>query len=90
MRVRPVEDAEDGVRDPDHLRDLFFIPVDDDRLGFWRDWSESVVDLPDEHRLFGAEDVFTSKDDPGYQLLASWIAGETAPASCTPTVEVGP
>jgi hypothetical protein len=40
--------------------------------------------------LFGSEDVFTSKDDPGYQLLARWIAGETAPASCTPTVEVGP
>jgi hypothetical protein len=40
--------------------------------------------------LFGSEDVFLTKDDAGYQLLASWIAGETAPASCTPTVEVGP
>jgi hypothetical protein len=40
--------------------------------------------------LFGSEDVFLTKDDPGYQLLARWIAGETAPSSCTPTVEVGP
>ena len=40
--------------------------------------------------LFGAEDVFLTKDDPGYKLLAAWIAGGTAPASCTPTTEVGP
>ena len=40
--------------------------------------------------LFGAEDVFLTKDDAGYQLLASWIAGETAAASCTPTADVGP
>jgi hypothetical protein len=40
--------------------------------------------------LFGSEDVFLTKDDAGYQLLASWIAGETAPSTCAPTVEVGP
>src|SRR5262249_42844710 len=42
--------------------------------------------------LFGRdrEDVFVSKSDPGYQILASWVAGQTAAPSCTPITEVGP
>jgi hypothetical protein len=40
--------------------------------------------------LYGGEDVFAATSDPGYQILASWIAGETAPASCAPIQEVGP
>jgi hypothetical protein len=40
--------------------------------------------------LYGNSDVFVTKDDTGYQLLASWIAGQTAAASCAPTTEVGP
>jgi hypothetical protein len=40
--------------------------------------------------LYGSENVFVTADDPGYQLLASWIAGQAADASCTPTTEVGP
>jgi hypothetical protein len=40
--------------------------------------------------LYGGEDVFMSTSDPGYQILASWIAGQTAPASCAPIAEVGP
>jgi hypothetical protein len=40
--------------------------------------------------LYGAGDVFLTEDDRGYQALASWIAGQTAPAGCQPTTEVGP
>jgi len=40
--------------------------------------------------LYGADDVFMTKDDAGYQLLAKWIAGETAQSNCTPTTMVGP
>lgn len=40
--------------------------------------------------VYATEDVFVSKSDPGYQILASWIAGQTAPASCAPIMEVGP
>lgn len=40
--------------------------------------------------LYAAGDVFASTDDAGYQLLARWIAGDTAAADCTPTSEVGP
>jgi len=40
--------------------------------------------------LYGSEDVFMAVDDPGYQQLANWIAGQTAASSCSPTVEVGP
>jgi len=40
--------------------------------------------------LYGGDDVFLTKDDPGYQLLAGWIAGASAPAGCTPITEVGP
>ena len=40
--------------------------------------------------LFGTEDVFLAKTDPGYQILASWIAGQTDAAGCTPITEVGP
>jgi hypothetical protein len=40
--------------------------------------------------LFGSEDVFVTKQDAGYQILANWIAGQTAPASCAPITEVGP
>jgi hypothetical protein len=42
--------------------------------------------------LFGTdrENVFVAKNDAGYQILASWISGQTAPASCTPITEVGP
>jgi hypothetical protein len=39
--------------------------------------------------LFGREDVFLSKDDVGYQVLANWVAGQTAPTTCTPITEVG-
>jgi hypothetical protein len=40
--------------------------------------------------LYGSENVFVTKSDPGYQILANWIAGQTAAASCTPTSAVGP
>ena len=40
--------------------------------------------------LYTAGDVFMTKDDPGYQMLASWIAGASAAATCQPTTEVGP
>ena len=40
--------------------------------------------------LFGTEDVFMTKDDPGYQALERWIAGETAQSTCAPTTKVGP
>jgi hypothetical protein len=40
--------------------------------------------------LYGAEDVFMTKDDAGYQLLEKWIAGETAQSTCAPTTMVGP
>ena len=40
--------------------------------------------------LFGSEDVFLATSDAGYQTLASWIAGQTAPRSCMTITEVGP
>ena len=40
--------------------------------------------------LFGTEDVFMTKDDPGYKLLEKWISGETAQSTCAPTTMVGP
>ena len=40
--------------------------------------------------LYGSADVFLTKEDTGYQTLARWIAGQGAPASCTPITEVGP
>jgi hypothetical protein len=40
--------------------------------------------------LYGTDNVFLSKDDKGYRILASWIAGQAAPASCQPITEVGP
>lgn len=40
--------------------------------------------------LYREGDVFMSTDDAGYQILANWIAGETADATCQPTAEVGP
>ena len=40
--------------------------------------------------LFGAEDVFVTTDDPGYQLLAAWLAGQIAQPTCTPITAVGP
>jgi hypothetical protein len=42
--------------------------------------------------LFGSdrENVFASKSDAGYQILANWIAGQTATPGCSPTTEVGP
>ena len=40
--------------------------------------------------LFGDENVFVTKGDPGYQIVASWIAGATAATSCGPTTAVGP
>lgn len=40
--------------------------------------------------LYGSEDVFLTKADPGYQLLANWIAGTSAPTNCRPITEVGP
>ena len=40
--------------------------------------------------LFGDQDIFVTTQDPGYQILAGWIAGETATSSCVPITEVGP
>jgi hypothetical protein len=40
--------------------------------------------------LYGSDDVFLSKGDAGYQLLANWIAGSTVPSGCQPTTEIGP
>ena len=40
--------------------------------------------------LYGGGDVFLTQDDPGYQVLASWIGGASETASCTPITEVGP
>jgi hypothetical protein len=40
--------------------------------------------------LYGAENVFVTKDDPGYQIVASWLAGQTATTTCAPTTAVGP
>lgn len=40
--------------------------------------------------LYGNDDVFTSTDDPGYRLIAAWVAGGTAAADCQPTTEVMP
>lgn len=39
--------------------------------------------------LFGAEDVFVSRDDRGYQILRAFIDGETAAPDCLVTEEVG-
>lgn len=40
--------------------------------------------------LYGRGDVFRTADDPGYQKLADWIGGATAPSDCVETEEVGP
>jgi hypothetical protein len=40
--------------------------------------------------LFGAGDVFATRDDPGYRELAAWIGGATAAPDCMPITEVGP
>lgn len=40
--------------------------------------------------LYDRGDVFSSKSDPGYQILSSWLAGATAAPDCTPTTAVGP
>jgi hypothetical protein len=40
--------------------------------------------------LYKEGDVFMTKDDAGYQMIANWIAGTTAPATCQPSTEVGP
>lgn len=41
--------------------------------------------------MFGGEDVFVSRDDPGYRLLLAWIEDEDHPPDdCEPTDEVGP
>jgi hypothetical protein len=40
--------------------------------------------------LFGSENVFATTSDPGYRILATWIAGQTAQPSCAPITEVGP
>lgn len=40
--------------------------------------------------LYGEDDVFSSTSDRGYQQLAAWIDGATAPADCVPTTEVLP
>ena len=38
---------------------------------------------------FGRDDVFLSRDDPGYQIMRAFIAGEVAADSCSVTDEVG-
>lgn len=40
--------------------------------------------------LYGQGDVFASTDDPGYDAIARWTGGATAPADCTPADEVTP
>ncbi|MBI2896791.1 MAG: hypothetical protein HYY06_24755 [Deltaproteobacteria bacterium] len=41
--------------------------------------------------MFGGDDVFVSRDDPGYRLLVAWIEDEEHPPDdCVPTDEVGP
>lgn len=40
--------------------------------------------------LYGGQDVFSDRLDPGYVLLAEWIGGAAEPADCVPTEEVGP
>lgn len=41
--------------------------------------------------MFAGEDVFSSRDDPGYRLLLAWIEDEDHPPDdCEPTDEVGP
>jgi hypothetical protein len=40
--------------------------------------------------LYGDDDVFLSTDDPGYAILAAWIAAADAPSDCALTEEVGP
>ena len=39
---------------------------------------------------FGTEDVFTSRDDPGYQIMRAFVDGEAADPACVPTEGVGP
>ncbi len=39
--------------------------------------------------LFGDEDVFTSRDDVGYQILVLFADGGTSPSDCTPREDVG-
>lgn len=39
--------------------------------------------------LFGSDDVFLDRDDPGYRIMSSFIAGETADPGCVETEEVG-
>ena len=40
--------------------------------------------------LYGGEDVFADRDDPGYRLLSDWLGGAAADPGCLPTEEVGP
>lgn len=40
--------------------------------------------------LYGGGDVFETTDDPGYVLLADWIAADKAADDCLPTGAVGP
>lgn len=40
--------------------------------------------------LYGGEDVFSSRDDPGYRIVSDWIGGAVAEPGCVPTEEVGP
>lgn len=40
--------------------------------------------------LYGGEDVFADRDDPGYRILGDWLDGAAADPGCLPTEEVGP
>jgi hypothetical protein len=40
--------------------------------------------------LYGRGDVFLDVDDPGYEKIAAWIGGATAPSDCVDSEEVGP
>jgi len=40
--------------------------------------------------LYGGRNVFRDTTDPGYQLIANWLAGATAASDCQPTQEIGP
>lgn len=39
--------------------------------------------------LYGADDVFLSRDDVGYQILKDFAEGATAPVECEPREDVG-
>jgi hypothetical protein len=89
MRNQPLTSAEEAanlasasgfVGDESHEAWLLAKPLDQNAGGLFHRGQD----------LYGGDDVFVTRSDPGYQLIDRWIQGETAPASCTPTEAVGP